>query len=400
MKGRVSNAVMVVLILSLAIVGVGYAEEDTLRHRIRVVGEIIWVDLRSSAFGLHARSGEEHRFEVDRSTHFRSPDGSVKGFSDLEAGMRALVIGFRGEEGLIARMMVAVKKEPRPERIRVIGEITGAVKASGSFSLMKQNGDILTIQTNERTRFRSRDGSIQGIEDLEIGMVALVIGLEREDGSLVALTVAAAHKEDLPDNLRWFRGEITDVTLGRGTFTLQAHEGASVAFLTSDRTRFRSRDGSVTDIDDLKRGMVASVGAVEKEDGLFALAVVVGTPQDHPDRVWGRGWINALGDHSFTIGSRDGSGMTILVDSSTRYRSRDGSVNGFEDLQVGMYTIVGAVKLEDGQLNAVFVGVTRASAEKPGDAEHRPEQPDFSMMPAVSPRRVVARGPNGVQATA
>lgn len=378
MKSKVGNAVMMVVILSLAFVGVAYAEEDKPLHRIRVTGEIMWVDLHSNTFGLNARSGEEYRVAVDRGTHFRSPDGSVKEISDLEAGMRALVIGFRGERGLIARVVVAVKVEPQVER--VIGEVSGIAAASASFRLKKQNGDVLTIHTTERTRFRSRDGSIQGIEDLEIGMVALVIGLEQEDGDIVALIVATAFREDIPDNLRRFRGEIIDVVPDQGTFTLQTAEGTSMVFQTSDRTRFVSREGSVTSIEDLKVGMVAYVGALEKEDGLIAFLVAVGIPKDHPDRVWRRGRISTLGDRTFTIESRDGSEMTVFVDSSTRYRSRDGSFNGFEDLQVGMYCVVGAVKLEDGQLRAVFVGVTRASTERPGDAEHRPEQPDTEMI--------------------
>lgn len=381
MKGRVSKAVMLVLIFSLACVGAAYAEEDRPQHRIRVHGEIMWVDLHSSAFGLHARSGEEYRFGVDRTTQFRSPDGSVKELSDLEAGMGALVIGVRGEEGLIARVVIAIKVEPQPEHVRVTGEITGIAAASASFSLEKQNGDIMTIHTTERTRFRSRDGSIQGIEDLEIGMVALVIGLEQEDGSLEALMVAAANKEDIPDNLKRFKGEITDIDPDRGTFTLQTIESTTVLFQTGDRTRFVSRDGSVTGIDDLKVGMTAQVAALEREDGFFALIVAVAIPKDPPDRVWGRGRISSLGDHIFTIESGDGSEMDFLVDSSTRYRSRDGTVDGFEDLQVGMFTIVGAVKLEDAQLKAVFVGAARDSTERSGDAEHRPEQTDMSVMP-------------------
>ncbi|UCF60221.1 MAG: hypothetical protein JSV37_10690 [Anaerolineaceae bacterium] len=385
MQAKLRNALMLVVILSLAFIGVAYAEEDRPQDRIRVAGEILWVDLRASAFGLHARSGEEYRFKVDRSTHFRSPDGSVKELSDLEAGMRALVVGFRGEEGLIARLVVAAKAKPRPERVRVVGEITGIATASASFSLEKRNGDVLTILTTERTSFRSRNGSIQGIEDLEIGMIALVIGIKQEDGSIEALIVAAGHKEDIPENLRRFKGEITDVDPGQGVFTLRTAEAGSVIFHTGERTRFISRDGSVTNIDNLKIGMTASVGALEKEDGLFALLVAVGMPTDPPERVWGRGTIIDLGDRVFTIETGDGSEMTFFVDSSTRYRSRDGSVNGFEDLQVGMFTVVGAVNLEDGQLKAVFVGVVGASTERSVDTEYRPMQPDRDVVVPIGP---------------
>ncbi|MEK7683125.1 MAG: DUF5666 domain-containing protein, partial [Chloroflexota bacterium] len=110
---------------------------------------------------------------------------------------------------------------------------------------------------------------------------ALVVGI-RQDGALQALLVAVGEPKDRPEILK-FKGEITGIVPGQGTFTLMTREGEELEFQTSERTKFRSRDGSVQDIHDLKKGMLALVGAIEQEDGtLLALVVGVGNPEDRP----------------------------------------------------------------------------------------------------------------------
>ncbi|MEE8567620.1 MAG: DUF5666 domain-containing protein [Anaerolineales bacterium] len=172
-----------------------------------------------------------------------------------------------------------------------------------------------------------------------------------------------------------FKGDITKVVPGQGSFTLKTQEGEVISFLTNDRTRFVSRDGSVTDIHDLKKGMIALVGAVEKEEGsLMAIFVAAADFPDRPVDVRVGGQIIYLGERSFTIETRGGDRMTFSVDGSTRYRSRDGSVEGFDDLQVGMIAIVGAKELRNGELKAVWVGVGRSSAERDGRDSNRLEE--------------------------
>ena len=374
MRGKVSKAMLLVLALSLVMVGVAYAEEDVIGDRIRVVGEITGVDMLANSFSLHTWGGDDLRFFTTSSTRFRSPNGSTQKLSDLEVGVRALVFGIESESELVALVIVAAKQDDIPDRVRVFGEIMGVVSTRGSFSLEKRDGKVVTILTNERTHFRSRDGSIQGLDDLETGMVAVIIAVEQEDGGLLALVVAAGYKEDLPNNLRMFKGDITKVVPGQGTFTLKTQEGEVISFLTTDRTRFVSRDGSVTDIHDLKKGMMARVGAVEKEEGsLMAIFVAAADFPDRPVDVRVGCQIIYLGERSFTIETRGGDRMTFSVDGSTRYRSRDGSVEGFDDLQVGMIAIVGAKELRNGELKAVWVGVGRSSAERDGRDSNRLE---------------------------
>jgi hypothetical protein len=306
--------------------------------------------------------------------------------SDLEVGVRALVFGIESESELVALVIVVAKQDDIPDRVRVFGEIMGVVSTGGSFSLEKRDDEAVTILTNERTRFRSREGSIQRLDDLEAGMVALVIAVEQDDGGLLGLVVAAGYKEDRPNNLRRFKGDIYNVVPGQGTFTLNTQEGEVISFQTNDRTRFISRDGSVTDIHDLKKGRTALVGAVEKEEGSrMAIFVAAADFPGRPVDVRVGGQIINLGEPSFTIETRGGDRIAFSVDDSTRYRSRDGSVEGFDDLQLGMIAIVGVKELRNGELKAVWVGVGRSSAERDGYFSNRlEERPPLPEVEAVN----------------
>ena len=151
-------------------------------------------------------------------------------------------------------------------------------------------------------------------------------------------------------------GEITNVIPGQQTFMLTTREGREYTFLVSDRTRFRSRDGSIEDIHDLKQGMLAIVVAVEQQDGsLLALVVGAGYPPEQPDTVQAAGRIVDLGNRSFTLLTRNGERMTFTVDGSTVYRSRDGSIQSFDDLRVGMVAATRAKVLGNGQLKSIWV---------------------------------------------
>ena len=252
----------------------------------------------------------------------------------------------------------AAEGEKPPVDVRVRGEITSVEVGAGSFGLHTARGEDLVFLVNDQTRFFGPDGELGGLEDLEVGMVAGVAA-KQDDGSLLALRVAAGHKEDV---LRVV-GEITGVVPGQGTFTLEARDGASYEFQTGERTRFVSRDGSVEDIHDLKKGMHAAVAAVRRDDGWFAVHVAVGEPKDRPAvDVRAAGEILSVGSSIFTLHTRDDRTLVFQVNDETQFRSRDGSVNGFDDLEAGMRAIVAADE-EGGTLTALWVGVGKPRPE-------------------------------------
>ncbi|MCH7587670.1 MAG: hypothetical protein IIC78_06500 [Chloroflexi bacterium] len=363
-----------VLVLSLVMVGAVFAQDEIRPPTKRAMGEITTVNAITNSFTLHARSGEDLQFKVNEQTKFRSPDGSIHGIEDLQAGMKALVVAIDSEGNqLLALMVAAGLPEDVPDARRVSGVIESVNVGEGMFTLETKDGEQLQFVVNDRTRFRSRDQSINGLEDLEPGMAAIVGAVEQTEGPPLALIVGAGKLQDDRERIKVV-GEITNVVPGQGTFDLTTHDGNDLTFHVVDKTVFRSRDGSIEDIYDLKAGMKAIVVAIKGEDGnLNAMLVAAGNPEDVPQvDIKAAGEITVLGDRSFTIQTRNQGSLTFSVDGSTIFKSRNGEVTGFDDLQIGMYVGVGAKELGSGQLKAIFVGVARSHQRSDSDADGRP----------------------------
>jgi hypothetical protein len=374
MLGKTGKALLMVLALSLIFTGVAYAEEATPESRFKVAGTITSVDPSAATFGLQSREGESYVFYVTAETRFHSRDGSINSLADLRPQMAAVVVAIRNDAGRLQALGVgAATPQPKPELTRHQGSVTAVSLPSGTLTLLTRGGESITFQTNERTSFRSRDGSIQGLADIEVGMVALIVAVEVDGGFLLAVGVAAAHKDDVKPETFRVNGEITGVIPGQQTFMLTTAEGREYTFLVSERTRFSSRDGSIQDIHDLKQGMVAIVVVVETNDGSFlALAVGAGNPGGGQTNVRAAGRIVGLGNRSITLQTKDGSSMTFLVDGSTVYRSRDGSIQGFADLQVGMAAAIGAKEIGNGQLKATWVAAGWLRSQNDAAPSERP----------------------------
>ena len=372
---------LVTAALTLGLVGVAYAEGDAPDNQTRIAGVILNVDFPGNTFAVRTLSGTDIHVHVTGNTVYRSRDGSVHGFEDLSVDMRVIVVGQeRGDGTINASVVFAANPEELRELMRLKGEVGGV--GDRSFTLLTEDGRSLTIHVIDRTRFRSRDGEVTTLGDLEPGMVAIVSAAETEDNGIVALVVAAGPPDgNIHDRVFRTTGEITTVVPGQETFTVQSNEGESITFVTGERTKFRSRDGSVTGIHDLKRGMFAMVGAIKMEDGTNqAVVVLVGDPEDRHDRperpeiVSASGKLVSLGSNSLTIETRSGDQKTFSVDGSTKYKSRDGSVNGFGDLEAGMIAIVMGRDLGNGELLAVIVGAGHIPAERSGQtSDGRPE---------------------------
>jgi Domain of unknown function (DUF5666) len=271
--------------------------------------------------------------------------------------------------------VAGAQEDQPPKGLFARGEITEVDLAGSTFSLHTLRGEDLTFQVNDETHFASPDGAVDGLEDLHAGLAAGVAAEKQADGTLLARRVGVGRKED---GLR-VAGEITGVVPGQGTFTLESREGASYTFHTSDRTRFVSRDGSVQDIHDLKKGMHAVVGAVKEDGGWLALLVAVGKPEDRPDvRLMGR--IVGLGDSSLTVEKRNGETVTVAVTEATKYKSRGGKIDSFDDLELGMPVVIAAQEA-NGKLTALWIAVGQPPADRPADRTSERTRPSATAAP-------------------
>lgn len=202
----------------------------------------------------------------------------------------------------------------------------------------------------------------------------------------VSLLVPAAAfaQEQRPEHGLRAIGEIVSVEPEQGAFTLLTRRGEQLEFQTGDRTRFRSRDGSVASIEDLQVGMHALVGAVQRPDGsLLALVVAVGTPEDRPELdLRAAGVVIAIDGRNFTLQRRNGEQLTALVDQNTKFKG----IGGFDELEVGMLAAVGAVETDSGLL-AVWLGAREKVQRRPHDNPQRDpadRPPESSAEPQAS----------------
>ena len=371
MSGKLGKASLLALMLLAMVVAPVLAEGEG-PVSVRGLGQV--TALGDASFTVVTRSGVSHTLLVDEDTTFEDRSGELRSFSDVEVGDWLAGTYERDEDGALhARRVVILGDEPPQIDLRAAGEITAVDVGSSTFSLRTRQGEDLTFTATEETRFRIRGSEEGSLGDLEPGMRAVVLAEQGEDRTLIALGVAAGDPDDRPALSR-FAGEITGVVPGRGTFTLRTQEGSEITFGTDERTRFRSRDGSIQGIHDLRQGMVALVGAAEGDAGmLLALFVAAGEREDipggHDVDVRAGGRITSVGGNSFSLETLGGEAMTFSVDGSTVFRSRDGSVDGIEDLQPGMRAIVGARELGNGELRAVWVGAAQPRAEQAVPAE-------------------------------
>lgn len=156
--------------------------------RCRAFGVVNVVDLEADTFSLRTPNGEALIYAVDEHSRFR---GSIKVLDDLQPGMIALLIARELDNGSSQVMFVYLRDQPWV--IRQLSSITNVDPESKSFTLKIRQGVEKAVLVDESTRFRSRDGEVQNLEDVEVGMVAFVtVRNIEEGGSLLAVGMVIA----------------------------------------------------------------------------------------------------------------------------------------------------------------------------------------------------------------
>ena len=369
MVGKFGKAIVLVLTLALLTSGAVYAQDEKNHERKNHIGEIRSVDPGADSFVLRSRNDEDLEFFVTDRTNFRSRNGAIRGLEDLSVGMKALVSAIQDREGhLIALLVAAGEVGDMPELQRFRGIFSSINTEKGSFQLDMEDGEVQEFDVGYRTRYRSRDGSIHGLSDIEVGMSGYVLAILREEQAPLALWVGVGGIAGQRERFTVI-GEIINVVPGQGTFELESRNGDILLFSVVERTKIRSRDGSIDELHDLKKGMHALVvGLRNGEEGQIALGIAAGYPGDvralPEGDVKALGRISSIDDHSFTIERRNQGSLTFFVNGSTIYKSQDSSVGDFEDLQVGMIVAVIAEEMGDGNYLAIIVGVGYRSEDQ------------------------------------
>lgn len=236
-----------------------------------VRGTVMEIDLARQTFTLENRQGEVTTLFTDEETIFR---GLAEDLADLKEGVLASAIFEEMDDGSLLGRLV----RSRYPMTRKGGEITAVDEGAGTFTLVGQrDGEDHTFVVDENTRFRGKDGSVQSLADLQVGMVAIVTAKQIPSdggGEWVAVSVASADRDDLPEFEVKMIGKVLSV--GSSSFTIQGRDGQEYTIQVTDETRFRGRRVRLSSLDDLKKGMWVFVGGTDFGDGTFQAELVWG----------------------------------------------------------------------------------------------------------------------------
>lgn len=179
---------------------------------VRARGDVTAVDHAASTFALRIATGEDMTFNVVERTRFI---GQAASLEDLQVGWVAGVAAKEQDDGTLLTSVLMAAEQPR--RVRHAGIVTGVVTKSSTFALNTRQGDDLTFDVDDDTKFHSRNGDIEGLADLQIDMIAIVLAHSQGDGRMLAVRVVAGSPEDLPNFDVKADGHIT--AIGANSFT-------------------------------------------------------------------------------------------------------------------------------------------------------------------------------------
>ncbi len=355
MTKRLSIPLLIAILSAMLMSSMALAAEDTPQGRGQsMYGEIVAVAV--DGFTVQNQAGEQVTYLIDEKTSYRSSEIEEPGLSDLQVGGKVAVFApGRPPESPTARLVILLPDDFDPSQwagVRARGEIVAVDLDAGSFVLQTNSGEERPFLVDDTTRYF---GQLSGLRDLQSGWEAGVGGVETDDGDLLAKFVIGVDIQ----NAKIHAGTITGVIPSAGTFTLQTRQGEEWTVAVDENTRYNSRAGEIAGLDDLVPDMVAMVYGSPQDEGVFlAKRVIAVDVEDLPNYdVKAFGQITAVSEDSFTIQPRNGDERTFLVDEETSFRAREGEVNGLDDLEDGMFALVGAYETEDGQLLAKLIFV-------------------------------------------
>jgi hypothetical protein len=318
-----------------------------------VIGQVMAVS--EGQFTIQTKAGVEVTFRVDANTRVRSRDQANLAYEDIRVGLWVGVVAERntalaGNEKPLARVVILLPEDVDPSNLSTVRGRMVSVDLSGNrFTVEDRQGQKITLSVDADTAYR---GEVTNLAGLKEGMAVIVITEKLENGDLLARGVRAGY---LP--LRVF-GEISAVNTAKDEFTLTVSRNSEeVTFEVDPHTLFRSQEGTLKNLNDLKPGMVATVVAKSQAGETYlATLVTAGNRENLPQvdkRIVGR--ITEIGIDSITVRGRDSKVYTFQITSETRFRSRGNLVTSLADLRQGMVVAVGVKDLGNGQYQAQVI---------------------------------------------
>ena len=149
-------------------------------------GEVWSIASDGSGFTVEQANGEEVFIQVTGATSFVSPSGLINSLADLQVHDRVVVT----LEDKQAGDYVAVQIAARPRTTRHAGEINAIDLAAGTLTLARRDGTEITFELTGSTEVSGGQGSLDSLDDLQPGMLAIIAARESDNG-YIAMRIGA-----------------------------------------------------------------------------------------------------------------------------------------------------------------------------------------------------------------
>jgi hypothetical protein len=161
------------------------------RELKRVLGKVTMIG--TASLTIDSRNGAM-TFAVTSDTRFKSQSGDVNSLDDLEIDQGVLVIYDAKDSNLTA--LAIVVRDGKGQRV------VGTVQSAGGSHLTIQTngGEKMSFTVDGNTVIKSRDGSVNELNDLKNGMKTIVVYVTQNDGTLLAKLILAGNTVTEPPN--------------------------------------------------------------------------------------------------------------------------------------------------------------------------------------------------------
>jgi hypothetical protein len=234
----------------------------------KAVGEVSMVTTGGGFFKLETRSGEKLTINVDENTRYA---GGVESLEDLEKGDKVGIVAQKQEDGtLMAKAVVA----PRNER-RVYSQTNGTLTgiSGNELTITDRQDQVHTFTVTEDTLYKDRSGEVDGIEDLETGMIVVIVHLKEPEVN-VAKAVIVADEAIL--SLKRTRGLIKSIN--KNQLTLDAN-GQVMHFEIDGNIHIKG--WNISSLEDLEKDMRVLVLYQEDESGKLIAKSITGAKRQN-----------------------------------------------------------------------------------------------------------------------
>jgi hypothetical protein len=150
-------------------------------QRFTVRGKVIRTD--GPTLVVENPHGQERILTTDE-TEYRIPGVEDPGLDDIKEGDFIVAAGTQqGEEGIFMAKFIAVI----PHRLDELERARGRVAAiEGSVLTLENEQGLITVLTNENTRYRIPGVEDPGLDDIQVGDLAITVGQPEESGNFLA----------------------------------------------------------------------------------------------------------------------------------------------------------------------------------------------------------------------